>query len=215
RVEVIRILAGQIVRFAAMVASPFSLAADSWLRIHKLLVVKGYNYKLAALSDAADYFIATVDGNNSEPVINQADILDPALMRSGQLNCKIESLYPTEEARACILQDIFTEVIYDRRETSIRINFKGARRKALKHIEAFVRTFSDRQAFSAAALSSAPAVLTQVSESTCIHEVGPSPSAGMTLFFCFKGDPRKDRIRRRVSRTNEMNINPVGDPGEN
>ncbi|GKB07616.1 hypothetical protein Tco_0835900, partial [Tanacetum coccineum] len=34
RVEVIRILAGQIVRFAAMAASPFSLAADSWLRIH-------------------------------------------------------------------------------------------------------------------------------------------------------------------------------------
>ncbi|GJT11592.1 hypothetical protein Tco_0858634 [Tanacetum coccineum] len=57
RVEVIRILAGQIVRFAAMAASPFSLAADSWLR----LVVKGYNCKLAALSDAADYFVATVD----------------------------------------------------------------------------------------------------------------------------------------------------------
>nr|GEZ88564.1 polyadenylate-binding protein RBP45B [Tanacetum cinerariifolium]GEZ89582.1 polyadenylate-binding protein RBP45B [Tanacetum cinerariifolium] len=34
RVEVIRILAGQIVRYAAMVASPFSLNADSWLRIH-------------------------------------------------------------------------------------------------------------------------------------------------------------------------------------
>nr|GEU64761.1 hypothetical protein [Tanacetum cinerariifolium] len=34
RVEVIRILAGQIVRFAAMAASPFSLAADSWLKIH-------------------------------------------------------------------------------------------------------------------------------------------------------------------------------------
>nr|GEU84770.1 hypothetical protein [Tanacetum cinerariifolium] len=133
--------------------------------------------------------------NNSEPVINRADILDPALMRSGQFDCKIEFLYPTKEARARILQDVFTEVICDRRhprtevaqilqkpvttttglktlETSMRINFEGARRTALKHIEAFVRTFSDRQAFSAAALSSAPTALIQVSESAYIHEAG-------------------------------------------
>nr|GEY17177.1 hypothetical protein [Tanacetum cinerariifolium] len=111
RVEVIRILAGQIVRFAAMAASPFSLVVDSCHRIHTteiaydfgfclayvlrtclsvedcisnahyvvivvvdgiffnmLLIlesraVKGYNCKLAALSDAADFFIATVDAS--------------------------------------------------------------------------------------------------------------------------------------------------------
>ena len=57
-------------------------------------------------------------------------------------------------------------------ETSKRINLEGARRTAVKHIEAFVRTFSDPQAFSAAALSSAPAALAQVSESACIHEAG-------------------------------------------
>ncbi|GJR33987.1 hypothetical protein Tco_1209671 [Tanacetum coccineum] len=40
---------------------------------------------------------------------------DPALMRSGKLHYKIEFPYPTEEAKARILQDVFTEVIYDRR----------------------------------------------------------------------------------------------------
>ncbi|GJT83411.1 hypothetical protein Tco_1057753 [Tanacetum coccineum] len=42
---------------------------------------------------------------------------------------------------------------------------------------------------------------------------GPSPSTEMALFFCFKGDSRKDEIRRRVSRTNKININLVGYPG--
>nr|GEV14537.1 26S protease regulatory subunit 6A homolog [Tanacetum cinerariifolium] len=124
RVEVIRILVGQIVRFATMAASPFSLAANSWLRIHTTirsvtdLTKENANNscELTALSDAADYFVVTVDGNNSEPVINRADILDPALMRSGQLDCKIEFIYPTEEVRACILQDVFTKVICDCRK---------------------------------------------------------------------------------------------------
>ncbi|KAM0058615.1 26S proteasome regulatory subunit 6A [Helianthus debilis subsp. tardiflorus] len=31
---------------------------------------------------------------------NHADILDPALIRSGWLDCKIEFPHPTEEARA-------------------------------------------------------------------------------------------------------------------
>lgn len=35
---------------------------------------------------------------------NRADILDPALMRSGRLDRKIEFPHPTEEARARILQ---------------------------------------------------------------------------------------------------------------
>nr|GEV72388.1 hypothetical protein [Tanacetum cinerariifolium] len=39
RVEIIRILAGQLVRFAAMAASPFSLDADSWLRIHTIVSI--------------------------------------------------------------------------------------------------------------------------------------------------------------------------------
>ncbi|GJZ99930.1 hypothetical protein Tco_0672481 [Tanacetum coccineum] len=43
------------------------------------------------------------------------DSKDPALMRSGKLHYKIEFPYPTEEAKARILQDVFTEVIYDRR----------------------------------------------------------------------------------------------------
>lgn len=52
------------------------------------------------------------------------------------------------------------------------VNLHGARRMALKHIEAFVLAFSDPQAFSAAAASSAPAALTQVTELARIHEAG-------------------------------------------
>lgn len=43
---------------------------------------------------------------------------------------------------------------------------------AMKNIEAFIRTFSDPQAFAAAAASSAPAALTQVTESARIQEAG-------------------------------------------
>ncbi|PRQ20473.1 putative proteasome endopeptidase complex [Rosa chinensis] len=51
-----------------------------------------------------------LDGFSSDDQIkviaatNHADILDPALMRSGQLDRKIEFPHPTEEARARILQ---------------------------------------------------------------------------------------------------------------
>ncbi|GJT59014.1 hypothetical protein Tco_1002547 [Tanacetum coccineum] len=40
---------------------------------------------------------------------------DPALMRSGQLDYKIEFPYLTEKAKAQILQDVFTQVIRERR----------------------------------------------------------------------------------------------------
>lgn len=43
---------------------------------------------------------------------------------------------------------------------------------ALKHIEAFVRSFSDPQAFAAAAASSASAALAQVTEAARIEEAG-------------------------------------------
>ena len=56
--------------------------------------------------------------------------------------------------------------------TSKSISLDGARRMALKHIEAFVLTFSDPQTFAAAALSSAPAALSQVTESARIQEAG-------------------------------------------
>lgn len=56
--------------------------------------------------------------------------------------------------------------------TSKSLNLDGARRMALKHIEAFVRAFSDPQAFSAAAASSTHAALLQVTELARIHEAG-------------------------------------------
>lgn len=52
------------------------------------------------------------------------------------------------------------------------VGLDGARRMALKHIETFVRMFSNQQAFAAAASSSAPAALAQVTESARIQEAG-------------------------------------------
>ena len=52
------------------------------------------------------------------------------------------------------------------------ISLDGARRMALKHIEAFVLTFSDPQAFATAAASSAPTALAQVTEAARIQEAG-------------------------------------------
>lgn len=56
--------------------------------------------------------------------------------------------------------------------SSKSVSLDGARRMALKHIESFIRTFTDPQAFSAAALSSGPAALTQVTELARIQEAG-------------------------------------------
>lgn len=42
---------------------------------------------------------------------NRADILDPALMRSGRLDRKIEFPHPTEEARARILQVCLLQLV--------------------------------------------------------------------------------------------------------
>lgn len=56
--------------------------------------------------------------------------------------------------------------------SSKSVNFDGARRMALKHIETFVLTFSDPPVFSVAASSSAPAALAQVAEATRIQEAG-------------------------------------------
>lgn len=78
--------------------------------------------------------------------------------------------------------------------TSKSVNLDGARRMALKNIEAFILAFSDPQAFSAAAASSAPAPLTQVTESARIHEAGhlrcryacclpPTPNSLFLLLF--------------------------------
>lgn len=48
----------------------------------------------------------------------------------------------------------------------------AARRLAMRHIEAFVQTFSDQQALSAAATSWAPAALSQVADAARIQEAG-------------------------------------------
>ena len=48
--------------------------------------------------------LSTIHGVQVIAATNRADILDPALMRSGRLDRKIEFPHPTEDARAKILQ---------------------------------------------------------------------------------------------------------------
>ncbi|XP_062073224.1 protein ARABIDILLO 1-like [Humulus lupulus] len=61
------------------------------------------------------------------------------------------------------------------------VSLDGARRMALKHIEAFVLTFSDPQSFAAAAASSAPAALAQVTEGARIQEAGHLRCSGAEI----------------------------------
>ncbi|KAL6964952.1 Protein ARABIDILLO 1 [Sarracenia purpurea var. burkii] len=65
--------------------------------------------------------------------------------------------------------------------TSKSISLDGARRMALKNIEAFVLTFSDPHTFAAAAASSAPAALTQVTDSARIQEAGHLRCSGAEI----------------------------------
>ncbi|CAA2962079.1 ARABIDILLO 1-like isoform X1, partial [Olea europaea subsp. europaea] len=65
--------------------------------------------------------------------------------------------------------------------TSKSVSLDGARKMALKNIEAFVLTFSDPRAFSAAAASSAPTALTQVTESAQIQEAGHLRCSGAEI----------------------------------
>ncbi|KAJ9188526.1 hypothetical protein P3X46_003878 [Hevea brasiliensis] len=65
--------------------------------------------------------------------------------------------------------------------TSKSMSLEGARRMALKHIEAFVLTFSDQQTFAVAATSSAPAALAQVTERARIPEAGQLRCSGAEI----------------------------------
>ncbi|KAJ7950814.1 ARABIDILLO-1 [Quillaja saponaria] len=61
------------------------------------------------------------------------------------------------------------------------VNLDGPRKLALKHIETFVFMFSDQQAFAAAAASSAPAALAQVTEGARIQEAGHLRCSGAEI----------------------------------
>ncbi|KDP28825.1 hypothetical protein JCGZ_14596 [Jatropha curcas] len=65
--------------------------------------------------------------------------------------------------------------------TSKSVSLDGARRMALKHIEAFVLTFSDQQTFAVAAASSAPAALSQVTDRARIQEAGHLRCSGAEI----------------------------------
>ncbi|CAI9781621.1 unnamed protein product [Fraxinus pennsylvanica] len=65
--------------------------------------------------------------------------------------------------------------------TSKSVSLDGARRMALKHIETFILSFSNPQAFSAAAASLATAALTQVSNSVRIQDAGHLRCSGAEI----------------------------------
>ncbi|KAH7849803.1 hypothetical protein Vadar_023258 [Vaccinium darrowii] len=77
--------------------------------------------------------------------------------------------------------DEFALVGTSSESTSKSVSLDGARRMALKRIEAFVLTFSDPQTFAAAAASSAPASLSQVTESARIPEAGHLRCSGAEI----------------------------------
>ncbi|XWS45829.1 hypothetical protein CRYUN_Cryun14cG0013100 [Craigia yunnanensis] len=77
--------------------------------------------------------------------------------------------------------DEFSPMGTSSESTSKSVSLDGARRMALKHIEAFILTFSDPQAFAAAAASSAPAALAQVTERARIQEAGHLRCSGAEI----------------------------------
>ncbi|GMI74095.1 F-box Armadillo protein 1, ARABIDILLO-1, F-BOX Protein 5 [Hibiscus trionum] len=77
--------------------------------------------------------------------------------------------------------DEFAPMSSSSESTSKSVSLDGARRMALKHIEAFIRTFSSPQAFAAAAASSAQAALAQVTEKARIQEAGHLRCSGAEI----------------------------------
>uniref|UniRef100_A0A7N2LG29 Uncharacterized protein n=1 Tax=Quercus lobata TaxID=97700 RepID=A0A7N2LG29_QUELO len=83
-------------------------------------------------------------------------------------------------ALACIM-DEYALIGTSSESTSKSVSLDGARRMALKHIKALVLTFSDAHAFAAAAASSAPAALSQVTEGARIQEAGHLRCSGAEI----------------------------------
>eukprot|EP00548_Thalassiothrix_antarctica_P003835 CAMPEP_0194132404 /NCGR_PEP_ID=MMETSP0152-20130528/2884_1 /TAXON_ID=1049557 /ORGANISM="Thalassiothrix antarctica, Strain L6-D1" /LENGTH=454 /DNA_ID=CAMNT_0038827455 /DNA_START=30 /DNA_END=1394 /DNA_ORIENTATION=+ len=86
--------------------------------------------------------LSQLDGFSSNEMIkviaatNRPDVLDPALLRSGRLDRKIELPHPTEEARAKIMRihsrkmNVSTDVVYEELARSCE-DFNGAQLKAV------------------------------------------------------------------------------------
>ncbi|KAE8702021.1 Protein ARABIDILLO 1 [Hibiscus syriacus] len=77
--------------------------------------------------------------------------------------------------------DEFASMSSSSESTSKSVSLDGARRMALKHIETFIRTFYNPQAFATAAASSAPAALAQVTEKARIQEAGHLRCSGAEI----------------------------------
>ncbi|GMJ01205.1 F-box Armadillo protein 1, ARABIDILLO-1, F-BOX Protein 5 [Hibiscus trionum] len=77
--------------------------------------------------------------------------------------------------------DEFTPIATPSESSSKNVSLDVPRRMALKHIEAFILGFSNPQAFAAAAVSSAPAALAQVTEKARIQEAGHLRCSGVEI----------------------------------
>jgi 26S proteasome regulatory subunit T5 len=94
------------------------------------VAISYFNLKLVKFSDIRHVVQQVIAATN------RADILDPALMRSGRLDRKIEFPHPTEEARARILQihsrkmNVRTDVNFEELARSTD-DFNGAQLKAV------------------------------------------------------------------------------------
>ncbi|MBA0736380.1 hypothetical protein Gogos_009941 [Gossypium gossypioides] len=77
--------------------------------------------------------------------------------------------------------DEFTPMVTSSESSLKSVSMDGPRRLALKHIEAFILRFSNAQAFAAAAVSSAPAALAQVTEKARIQEAGHLRCSGAEI----------------------------------
>ncbi|XP_074263151.1 protein ARABIDILLO 1 [Silene latifolia] len=106
----------------------------------------------------------------------------PALVHLSSTSVSKMARFMAALALAYMFDGRIDEVVGSSSEsTSKCISLNGARRLALRHIEAFVLTFSDPQAFAAASSSSVPAALTQITEAARIQEAGHLRCSGAEI----------------------------------
>ncbi|KAK5811093.1 hypothetical protein PVK06_026413 [Gossypium arboreum] len=134
-----------------------------------------------ARSDAEDVH-ETAAGALWNLAFNHSNAL--RIVEEGGVPALVHLCLTSESKMACFMAALALAYMFDGRtdeftpmvtssESSLKsVSMDGPRRLALKHIEAFILRFSDAQAFAAAAVSSAPAALAQVTEKARIQEAG-------------------------------------------
>ncbi|KAB2016059.1 hypothetical protein E1A91_D08G072400v1 [Gossypium mustelinum] len=143
-----------------------------------------------ARSDAEDVH-ETAAGALWNLAFNHSNAL--RIVEEGGVPALVHLCLTSESKMACFMAALALAYMFDGRtdeftpmvtssESSLKsVSMDGPRRLALKHIEAFILRFSDAQAFAAAAVSSAPAALAQVTEKARIQEAGHLRCSGAEI----------------------------------